>query len=170
MRALSGLSETGLRTAGKNGAAGGTGATACRTAGATGAVVAGQAFGDATMTAAALAVADAPLALIAFAWWQGRQADDASARLERLAASVMLAAASAALWNGLAGAELLWQRWPVHACLAVMAAALPHARSDAAIELPMPTLLSRAAAYTGGFALAAVSSGWSFGQNALSAW
>jgi len=121
------------------------------------------------MTAAALWFADAPLALIAYAWWQSRQDDDASERLERLIASLMLASASAALWNGLAGAELLWQRWPVHAFLSVMAAALPYARSDAAIALPMPTLLSRAAAYTGGFALAAVSSGWSFGQYALSA-
>ncbi len=121
------------------------------------------------MTAAALAVADVPLAMIVLAWWQARGADDASKRLERLMASLMLAAASAALWNSLAGADLLWQRWPVHAFLAVMAAALPYARSDAAIALPMPTLLSRAAAYTGGFALAAVSSGWSFGQNALSA-
>lgn len=122
------------------------------------------------MSVAALWFADAPLALIALAWWQKASPDDASERLERVIASLMLAAASAALWNGFAGAELLWQRWPVHALLATMAAALPYARSDAAIELPMPALLNRAAAYTGGFALAAVSSGWSFGQNALSAW
>ncbi len=122
------------------------------------------------MTAAALWFADAPLALMVFAWWRARASDDPSERLERLIASLMLAAASAALWNGLAGAEWLWQRWPVHAFLSVMAAALPYARSDAAIELPMPALLSRAAAYPGGFALAAVSRGWSFGQNALKAW
>ena len=122
------------------------------------------------MTAAALCVADAPLALIAVAWWRTGSSGDPSERLERLIASLMLAAASAALWNGLAGVELLWQCWPVHAFLSVMAAALPYARSDAAIAMPMPTLLSRAAGYTGGFALAAVSSGWSFGQNALSAW
>lgn len=121
------------------------------------------------MTVATLCIADAPLTLMALAWWRSQRHDDPSARLERLIASLLLAAASAALWNGLAGAERLWAQWPVHAALAVMAAALPYARSDAAIALPMPTLVGRAAAYAGGFALAAVASGWSFGQNALSA-
>ncbi|MBA4283956.1 MAG: hypothetical protein C0434_00285 [Xanthomonadaceae bacterium] len=116
-----------------------------------------------------LCVADAPLALMAYAWWRACDHDEASPQLERLAASTMLLASSACLWNGLVGPELLWQGWPVHASVAVMAAALRSAGRDAAVDLSVPTLLSRAAAYTGGCALAAVSSGWSLGQNALSA-
>ena len=114
-------------------------------------------------------VVDAPLALMAYAWWCASGYEEASLRLERLAASAMLLASSACLWNSLAGPELLWQCWPVHASLAVMAAALRSAGRDATVDLPVPTLLSRAAAYTGGFALATVSSGWSPFQNALSA-
>lgn len=114
-------------------------------------------------------VADAPLALMAYAWWRACSLDEASPRLERLAASAMLLASSACLWNGLAGPEQLWQDWPVHASLAVMAAALRSAGREAAVDLPVPTLLRRAAGYAGGFALAAVSDGWSLGQNALSA-
>lgn len=121
------------------------------------------------MSGGALVVADAPLALMALAWsWSGDH--DASARLERLAASSLLVAASACLWNALVGPEPLWQHWPRHASLAVMLASLRTVAREMAVDLPVPTLLGRLAAYAGGLALAAVSGGWSLGQNALSAW
>ena len=122
------------------------------------------------MNAVMLAIADAPLALLAYAGWRAGGHEEASPGLERLAASAMLLASSACLWNGLAGPELLWRDWLAHAGLAVLTAALRSAGRNAAVDLPLPVLLGRAAAYVGGFALAAVSCGWSFGQNAPSAW
>lgn len=111
-------------------------------------------------------ITDAPPLLIAAVWLStGLRNRDPSARLELLAASLLLASASAVLWNALGGASALWTTGVPH--LALMATALVIA--GLAQVIPMEGLALRSARYAAGVGLSGIVLAASLGQYAPSA-
>lgn len=123
------------------------------------------------MSGPAVWLIDLPLALLACAWWWPcRGPRPASERLERLMASVLLAAAAIVLAEALAGPAWLLAEGLGHGLLALLLAGVPGVIGRRPGPRPGRLPLARLAAYAGGLALSGgLAAAGSFGQYALSA-
>lgn len=111
-------------------------------------------------------IADAPLLLIAAVWLSsGLRNRDPSARLELLAASLMLASASAVLWNALGGAAVMWTTGFSHLALVLLAIAA----AGLGKAIPAEGFALRSARYAAGVGLSGIVLAASLGQYAPSA-
>ncbi|WP_428383187.1 hypothetical protein [Nevskia ramosa] len=111
-------------------------------------------------------IADAPLLLIAAVWLSsGLRNRDPSARLELLAASLMLASASAVLWNALGGAAVMWTTGFSHLVLVLVAIVV----AGLGQAIPAEGFALRSARYAAGVGLSGIVLAASLGQYAPSA-
>lgn len=110
-------------------------------------------------------IADAPLLLIAAAWLSiGLRNRDPSMRLELLAASLLLASASAVLWNAVGGASAL-RTSAFHLALVVLTVFT----AGLGRSVPVQSLALRSARYAAGVGLSGMALAASLGQYAPSA-